>query len=172
MCGVCGCRQLIPLAAEEPRLANSAPVALSPESDVRRLAVERSLLDHNRAHAESLAKRLAERGIEAIGILGGPGAGKTALLEATFEHLGREDAAREAVVEGDCATDFDARRATSMPSSCRVALASSPISSTRSTHDPALSHMRSSRAVSARSVRPSRSPAASRWLRVSRFARP
>ncbi len=111
MCGVCGCQQLIPLAAAERRLANTARVAFSPESDVAdALAVERSLLDHNRAHAESLAKRLAERGIEAIGILGGPGAGKTALLEATFEHLGREDAAREAVVEGDCATDFDARR--------------------------------------------------------------
>jgi hydrogenase nickel incorporation protein HypB len=110
MCGVCGCQQLIPLAAEEPRLANTARVAFSPESDVRRLAVERSLHDHNRVHAESLAKRLAARGIDAIGLLGGPGAGKTALLEATFEHLGREDAAREAVVEGDCATDFDARR--------------------------------------------------------------
>jgi hydrogenase nickel incorporation protein HypB len=111
MCGVCGCQELvIPLAAEEPRLANTARVIRAPDSQARRVAVERSLLDHNRAHAESLAKRLAERGIDAIGILGGPGAGKTALLEATFEHFGREEAAREAVVEGDCATDFDARR--------------------------------------------------------------
>lgn len=110
MCGVCGCEHVIPLAAGEPRLANTARVALSQEPEARRVAVERSLLEHNRVHAESLAKQLAERGIDAIGVLGGPGAGKTALLEATFEAFGREAAASEAVVEGDCATDFDARR--------------------------------------------------------------
>jgi hydrogenase nickel incorporation protein HypB len=80
------------------------------EHGVRRLVVERSLLEHNRVHAESLAKQLAAHGIDAIGLLGGPGAGKTALLEATFDAFGREAVAFEAVVEGDCATDFDARR--------------------------------------------------------------
>ena len=90
MCGVCGCEQ--------------------EQHGSRIVAVERSLLEHNRVHAESLAKQLAAHGIDAIGLLGGPGAGKTALLEATFDALGREAAAAEAVVEGDCATDFDARR--------------------------------------------------------------
>ena len=42
--------------------------------------------------------------------MGGPGAGKTALLEATFAALGPVASGREAVVEGDCATDHDARR--------------------------------------------------------------
>ena len=90
MCGVCGCEQ--------------------EQHGVRRVAVERSLLEHNRTQAASLAKQLAAHGIDAIGLLGGPGAGTTALLEATFEAFGREAAASEAVIEGDCATDFDARR--------------------------------------------------------------
>jgi hydrogenase nickel incorporation protein HypB len=73
------------------------------------VVVERSLLADNAERAERLRKRLAARGIEAIGLLGGPGSGKTALLEATLARLG--PAARdEAVVEGDCATDRDARR--------------------------------------------------------------
>ncbi|MGH0030194.1 MAG: hydrogenase nickel incorporation protein HypB [Myxococcota bacterium] len=73
------------------------------------MEVERSLLEDNDRRAEALRKRLAARGIEAVGLLGSPGAGKTALLEATLRALG-QGAAREAVVEGDCATDLDARR--------------------------------------------------------------
>jgi hydrogenase nickel incorporation protein HypB len=110
MCGTCGCEAHVPGA---PELAFS-PRARShehpPERSGRRLAVEASLFAHNRAHAERLRARLAALGIDSIGLLGGPGAGKTALLEATLERLGRAAAAREAVVEGDCATDHDARR--------------------------------------------------------------
>lgn len=79
-------------------------------NEVRRIEVTASLLAHNRRHADVLAARLAARGIDAIGLLGGPGSGKTSLLEATFARLGRKAAAAEAVVEGDCATDHDARR--------------------------------------------------------------
>ena len=64
------------------------------------------------ATSERIRRRLAERleqlGIEAIGLLGGAGCGKTALLEATLARL--PNVAPEAVVEGDCATDLDARR--------------------------------------------------------------
>ncbi len=74
----------------------------------RRIRVERSLLEENAAHAARLAAALRARGIEAVGLLGGPGSGKTALLEATL--AGLHDPDREAVVEGDCATDRDARR--------------------------------------------------------------
>jgi hydrogenase nickel incorporation protein HypB len=77
--------------------------------EARRVAVERSLLEHNERHARELAARLAARGIDAIGLLGGPGAGKTALLEATLGRL-EGGARRDAVVEGDCAGDLDARR--------------------------------------------------------------
>jgi hydrogenase nickel incorporation protein HypB len=95
MCGVCGCGE----AAHTHHHGAAA----------RRVEVERSLLAENDARAAQLRAHLAARGIEAIGLLGGPGAGKTALLEATFARLGV--AARdEAVVEGDCATDLDARR--------------------------------------------------------------
>jgi hydrogenase nickel incorporation protein HypB len=111
MCGTCGCSDHVADPADlGPARARARVHDHDPERGPRRLAVEASLLAHNRAHAERLRARLAERGIDAIGVLGGPGAGKTALLEATFERLGRSAAAREAVVEGDCATDHDARR--------------------------------------------------------------
>jgi hydrogenase nickel incorporation protein HypB len=105
MCDVCGCGGVdLHVATVERHLHPGA------ERETRTLAVERSLLADNRAHAGRLQARLAASGIDAIGLVGGPGAGKTALLEATFAALGREAAAREAVVEGDCATDLDARR--------------------------------------------------------------
>ena len=99
MCGICGC--------DEPGEHHGPP---GPAEETRRLAVERSLLAHNREHAARLAARLAARGIDAIGLVGGPGAGKTSLLEATFARLGPAAAQCELVVEGDCATDLDARR--------------------------------------------------------------
>ncbi len=100
MCGTCGC-------GEAPAADAAASGAV--ERDARIVAVERSLFEDKQQRAEALRKRLAQRGIEAIGLLGGPGAGKTALLEATLARLG-EAAAREAVVEGDCAGDLDAQR--------------------------------------------------------------
>jgi len=88
MCGTCGCD-----APEEPR----------------RVAVERSLLEHNDAHARALQAQLAARGIVGINLVGAPGCGKTRLLEATLRRLGAA-AHREAVIEGDCATHNDAQR--------------------------------------------------------------
>ncbi len=75
----------------------------------RRIAVERSILAQNDARAAALSARLASQKIDVVGLLGGPGSGKTTLLEATLRALG-ERASRRAVVEGDCATDLDARR--------------------------------------------------------------
>ena len=103
MCGICGCGET-EIRRVDPHHRHA------PGSPTRRIVLERSLLEHNRHHAARLKARLAERGIDAIGLVGGPGAGKTALLEATFARLGGELAARELVVEGDCATDLDARR--------------------------------------------------------------
>ena len=102
MCGTCGCGR----PGDTPALSGSAHAH---GGEARRIEVERSLLADNDLRAERLRKRLAERGIDAIGLLGGPGAGKTTLLEATFERLG-DAVRREAVVEGDCASDLDARR--------------------------------------------------------------
>jgi hydrogenase nickel incorporation protein HypB len=102
MCGTCGCGR--------PEEAHGIPETPGDHVEVtRRIEVERSLLADNDLRSERLRKRLAMRGIEAIGLMGGPGAGKTTLLEATFERLG-EAVGREAVVEGDCASDLDAQR--------------------------------------------------------------
>jgi hydrogenase nickel incorporation protein HypB len=99
MCGICGC--------EPHSHAHGHDHARAP-TEHRHLRVARSLLEANEQRARALAERLARLGIEAIGLLGGAGSGKTALLEATLARLG--DPALEAVVEGDCATDLDARR--------------------------------------------------------------
>jgi hydrogenase nickel incorporation protein HypB len=55
---------------------------------------------HNRAH-------LAEHGVLAINLMGSPGAGKTAVLEATAKALAGR---RLAALAGDLATDNDATR--------------------------------------------------------------
>jgi hydrogenase nickel incorporation protein HypB len=120
MCGVCGCQDAIHTTDPHPAHGHGDGAGTgipllhahghAPGGDARRVSVEQSLLAHNRDAAAQLRDALAARGIEAIALVGGPGAGKTSLLEATFAALGRDASAREAVVEGDCATDLDARR--------------------------------------------------------------
>ncbi|HYW02607.1 MAG TPA: hydrogenase nickel incorporation protein HypB [Gammaproteobacteria bacterium] len=56
---------------------------------------------HNRAHFRS-------HGVLAVNLMSSPGAGKTALLEATIDALGREF--RIGVIEGDLETENDAAR--------------------------------------------------------------
>ncbi|MDJ0867116.1 MAG: hydrogenase nickel incorporation protein HypB [Myxococcota bacterium] len=102
MCGTCGCGA--------PGTDAHAPASGAGSGAARRIEVERSLLADNAHRAEHLRADLGARGIAAIGLLGGPGAGKTALLEASFAALGPRAGTTEAVVEGDCATDRDARR--------------------------------------------------------------
>ena len=113
MCGLCGCEGAVHEATPERRDGGIPLVHAHGHAHgggARLLEVEQSLLARNRDDAARLRASLAARGIEAIALVGGPGAGKTALLEATFAALGPAAAAREAVVEGDCATDRDARR--------------------------------------------------------------
>jgi hydrogenase nickel incorporation protein HypB len=97
MCGTCGCGTSM-----------SEAHAHAHAGERRRIAVEESLLAENDRHASTLAAALRGRGIDAIGLVGGPGAGKTTLLEATLRRLAEPGA--DAVVEGDCASDLDARR--------------------------------------------------------------
>ena len=88
MCDSCGCgdTNLVPLEVQQRIL-----------SDNERTAA------HNRHH-------FLERGLLAINVMGSPGAGKTAILEATARalHGGRLIGA----LAGDLATDNDARRLT------------------------------------------------------------
>jgi hydrogenase nickel incorporation protein HypB len=70
--------------------------------------VGEDVLVHERAHAERLRQRLAEQDARLVNFIGGPGCGKTALLAALIPRLGSGRSC--AVVEGDLATDNDARR--------------------------------------------------------------
>jgi hydrogenase nickel incorporation protein HypB len=86
MCDECGCGdpELVPVELRESLLAGNDKVAA-----------------HNRDH-------FTRRGVLAINLMGSPGSGKTALLEATARHLrGR---LRVAAISADLATDLDAER--------------------------------------------------------------
>jgi hydrogenase nickel incorporation protein HypB len=89
MCRNCGCS----LTPESPSRVVEVIQDLLAEND--RIAA------HNRAHFD-------EHDVLAINVMSAPGAGKTALLEATIVAL--KDRWRIAVIEGDLATDNDAVR--------------------------------------------------------------
>lgn len=84
MCDSCGCgdHELVPIDLHERILAGNEKTAA-----------------HNREH-------LLRAGVLAINLMGSPGAGKTAVLEATARATGR----RIAAITGDLATDNDAAR--------------------------------------------------------------
>jgi hydrogenase nickel incorporation protein HypB len=85
MCDTCGCG--------DPRIV---PVDL-----------HESLLAGNDAMADHLRKHFADAGVLAINLMGSPGSGKTAILEATARYAA---GLRIAAVSGDLATDRDAVR--------------------------------------------------------------
>jgi hydrogenase nickel incorporation protein HypB len=73
----------------------------------RRIALETDLLAKNDRLAGALRDRFAHDHIVALNLIGAPGAGKTTLLEHTLRALPELSIA---VIEGDQATDHDARR--------------------------------------------------------------
>jgi hydrogenase nickel incorporation protein HypB len=91
MCGTCGCN--IP-----------QNIADGHES----IEVLTGLLDANDHQAAHNREHFSEHGVLAINLMSSPGAGKTALLEATIEAFG--DKFRIAVIEGDLETENDAER--------------------------------------------------------------
>lgn len=72
------------------------------------IAVGRKILERNDAVAEGNRALFRERGAYAVNLISSPGAGKTALLEATLGRLSNRLSL--AVVEGDVQTTNDARR--------------------------------------------------------------
>jgi hydrogenase nickel incorporation protein HypB len=86
MCDSCGCgdSNVVPFEVHERLLAGNDRTAA-----------------HNREHFH-------DHGVIAVNLMGSPGSGKTAVLEATAHALGRE--ARLGVLAGDLATDNDAAR--------------------------------------------------------------
>ncbi len=91
MCGTCGCN--IPQT-----------IADGHES----VEVLTGLLDANDHQAAHNREHFSEHGVLAINLMSSPGAGKTALLEATIEAFGGK--VRIAVIEGDLETENDAER--------------------------------------------------------------
>ena len=85
MCGTCGCgdHELVPVHVHESLLAGNAARAA-----------------HTRAH-------FREQGVVAVNLMGSPGAGKTALLEATARRLTQRYLG---AIAGDLATENDADR--------------------------------------------------------------
>jgi hydrogenase nickel incorporation protein HypB len=79
----------------------------APSSALTTLRVERALLEKNQRLANQNRAWLAARSCVALNLMGSPGAGKTALLEAV---LRRASDLSILVVEGDQATERDAER--------------------------------------------------------------
>ena len=86
MCDTCGCgdSDIVPVAVHERILASNDRTA-----------------GHNREHFH-------DHHVTVVNLMGSPGAGKTAVLEATAGRLGA--ASRLGVLVGDLATDYDAQR--------------------------------------------------------------
>jgi hydrogenase nickel incorporation protein HypB len=97
MCGTCGCN-ITPGNAE---LASAHRGTSTVDVLQNLLAANDEAARHNREHFDA-------HGVLAINLMSSPGAGKTALLEATIAEL--KDSCRIAVIEGDLETDNDAAR--------------------------------------------------------------
>jgi hydrogenase nickel incorporation protein HypB len=72
------------------------------------ITIERKVLEKNDQIAARNRRLFKEHGIWALNLVSSPGAGKTSLLERTFEELKGE--LKMAVIEGDVQTDLDAQR--------------------------------------------------------------
>jgi hydrogenase nickel incorporation protein HypB len=72
------------------------------------IPVVRKVLERNEAAAAQNRAWFNQRGVLCVNVLGGPGSGKTSLLEALIPHL--RPRFRVAVLEGDPATTRDAER--------------------------------------------------------------
>ncbi len=72
------------------------------------ITIERKVLEKNDQIANRNRQFFKERGIFVLNFVSSPGAGKTSILEKTFQEL--RGAMRIAVIEGDVQTDLDAQR--------------------------------------------------------------
>ncbi|HBE92407.1 MAG TPA: hydrogenase accessory protein HypB [Gammaproteobacteria bacterium] len=104
MCDTCGCNVThgnAHLVTNDGKLAQT-------EDGKSAITVLQNLLSENDHQAAHNREHFDRRGILAINLMSSPGAGKTALLEATIDALG--DEMKIAVIEGDLETENDARR--------------------------------------------------------------
>lgn len=104
MCDTCGCNVThgnAHLVTNDGKLAQT-------EDGKSAITVLQNLLSENDHQAAHNRQHFDSRGILAINLMSSPGAGKTALLEATIDVLG--DEIKIAVIEGDLETENDAQR--------------------------------------------------------------
>ena len=104
MCDTCGCN-LTP--ANQHLVAAGGKLAQTGEGR-EAITLLHGLLHENDHVAQHNREHFNAHGVVAINLMSSPGSGKTALLEATIETLGKE--IRLAVIEGDLETENDARR--------------------------------------------------------------
>jgi len=74
----------------------------------KRISVVTDILNANQRVAQENRKRFSGAGVCVIDLIGSPGSGKTALLEATIPLI--SDQLRIGVIEGDMSTSLDAER--------------------------------------------------------------
>jgi len=104
MCDTCGCNVThgnAHLVTDNGKLART-------EDGKSAITVLKNLLAENDYQAAHNRQHFDQQSILAINLMSSPGAGKTALLEATIEALGDEFSI--AVIEGDLETENDAQR--------------------------------------------------------------
>lgn len=102
MCDTCGCNVT---GANAHLIEVDGPLAKVRGHES--VLLLRGLLSENDRVAEHNRMHFDEQGVLAVNLMSSPGAGKTSLLERTIETLGPT---RIAVIEGDLATENDARR--------------------------------------------------------------
>jgi len=72
------------------------------------ITIERKVLEKNEQIAQRNRELFQEHGIGVLNFVSSPGAGKTSILEKTFQEL--RGSMKIAVIEGDVQTDLDAQR--------------------------------------------------------------
>jgi hydrogenase nickel incorporation protein HypB len=104
MCDTCGCN----ITDGNRHLLEAGGHLARTESGAESVIVLKGLLDANDHQAAHNREHFERHQVLAINLMSSPGAGKTALLEATIDLLG--DDLRIGVVEGDLETENDAER--------------------------------------------------------------
>jgi hydrogenase nickel incorporation protein HypB len=104
MCDTCGCN----ITHGNESLIRPGGKLEKTESGREAVSVLHSLLHENDHTAKHNRDHFDQHNVLAINLMSSPGAGKTALLEATIQQLGA--GLRIAVIEGDLETENDAER--------------------------------------------------------------
>jgi hydrogenase nickel incorporation protein HypB len=104
MCDTCGCN----VTGGNQHLVSPGGKLEKTEAGHEAIEVLHGLLHENDHVAAHNREHFNNHGVLAVNLMSSPGAGKTALLEATIQALG--DELKVAVIEGDLETENDAER--------------------------------------------------------------